>query len=80
LTHPTVDRDDNALGRILGGSADRNVRFNDLRNVLLRLGFNEWVRGSHHIVTHSAVVEIINLPNRESMGWRSHPRSARSVG
>lgn len=49
------------LDQILRGSADANVDFNDLRNLLNALGFREHIRGSHHIFTHSGVIEIVNL-------------------
>jgi hypothetical protein len=39
------------LDKILRGSADANVDFNDLRNLLGALGFREHIRGSHHIFT-----------------------------
>jgi hypothetical protein len=49
------------LERILLGRSDANVRFNDLRSVVLALGFDERVKGDHHIFTRSGVEEIINL-------------------
>lgn len=56
---------DSVLIQILRGSADTNIRFGELRGLLLRLGFVERVRGSHHIFTHNRVAEILNLqPNR----------------
>jgi hypothetical protein len=49
------------LERILGGTADANVRFRDLRRLLKALQFDERVRGDHHIFSREGVVEIINL-------------------
>lgn len=34
--------------RVLSGSSDRNIRFDDLRGLLKRMGFDESVRGDHH--------------------------------
>lgn len=34
--------------RILSGSSDRNVSFDDLRGLLKRMGFDESIRGDHH--------------------------------
>ena len=45
----------------MGGQADRNIRFDDLRGLLERLGFDERVRGDHHIFTRRGVREIIDL-------------------
>ncbi|PIU83304.1 MAG: toxin HicA [Elusimicrobia bacterium CG06_land_8_20_14_3_00_38_11] len=46
---------------ILSGLSDKNTRFNDLRKLLLSLGFAERIKGSHHIFTKSGVIEIINI-------------------
>ena len=52
------------LDRILGGSSDANLRFNDLCHLLKRLGFEERVRGSHHLFRKQGVEEKINLQNK----------------
>jgi predicted RNA binding protein YcfA (HicA-like mRNA interferase family) len=46
---------------ILGGRSDANIPFADLCNLLIRLGFEERIRGSHHIFRKSGVEEKINL-------------------
>ncbi len=33
---------------VLRGLSDNNIPFNDLRNLLLKMGFEERVKGSHH--------------------------------
>lgn len=49
------------LDRISAGAV-RNVRFSDLRRLVLALGFRSLrVRGSHHIFGHPDVAELINL-------------------
>ncbi len=50
-----------ALLKILRGTSDANVAFADLVLVLSTLGFQERVRGSHHIFTRIGVEEILNL-------------------
>jgi len=47
--------------KILTGSADSNIEFAELCKLLARLGFEERVRGDHHIFTRDGVAEIINL-------------------
>jgi len=37
------------LQTILRGRSDANIRFADLRALLLHLGFSERIRGSHHL-------------------------------
>jgi predicted RNA binding protein YcfA (HicA-like mRNA interferase family) len=54
------------LERVLRGSSDANVDFDDLRNFLAALGFRERIRGSHHIFTSSGIDEIINLQPKRS--------------
>jgi predicted RNA binding protein YcfA (HicA-like mRNA interferase family) len=50
--------------RILSGAADSNVEFRELCRFLIRLGFEERVRGDHHIFAKENITEIINLqPN-----------------
>lgn len=46
---------------ILGGRSDANVRFNELRRVVLALGFQERIRGDHYIYSRQDVDEIINI-------------------
>ncbi len=47
--------------RIIAGRSDANIRFDDLRTLLRRLGFAERVRGSHHTFRKPGVVDKINL-------------------
>jgi hypothetical protein len=49
------------LLKILRGKSDANISFDDLRNLLLHFGFQERVRGSHHIFVKELVEELINL-------------------
>jgi hypothetical protein len=49
------------LDQILGGRADANIAFRDLRAMLKRLGFVERIKGDHFIFTRDGVDEIINL-------------------
>jgi len=47
--------------RILRGGADANIGFDDLCHLLRRLGFEERIRGSHHVFRLAGVDERINL-------------------
>lgn len=49
------------LKRLLSGTADAAIRFDDLCQLLQSLGFEERVRGSHHLFRKSGVEEKINL-------------------
>lgn len=59
-----MSRRQRVLLRVLSGTADRNMRFRNLRGLLLDLGFNERIRGDHHIFVRDDIVEIINLQPR----------------
>jgi len=49
------------LLKVLMGSSDKNIDFNDLCNFLKRLGFLEYTRGSHHMFRKEGIEEKINL-------------------
>ena len=49
------------LFTILRGTSDKNIRFDDLRHFLIRLGFHERIRGSHHIFRKDKIEEKVTL-------------------
>ena len=60
-----MSRHVNALQRLLSGTADQTIRFDELCAMLDRLGFAERRRGgSHRIFSRDGVVEILNLQPR----------------
>ena len=61
---------------VLGGGSDANIRFDDLRNLLFSIGFEERTRGSHHLFTRPGVAERVNL-QRE--GSHAKPYQVRQV-
>jgi hypothetical protein len=70
---------DSVLLQVLRGSSDANIRFADLRNLLLRLGFEERVKASHHIFTHEGVAEILNLQPRSSFAKPYQVKQVRKI-
>jgi predicted RNA binding protein YcfA (HicA-like mRNA interferase family) len=46
---------------ILSGNADANVPFSGMIKLLRHLGFDERIKGSHHIFSRKGVSEILNL-------------------
>lgn len=54
------------MQRILSGRADANIRFSDLCALLRRLGFDERIRGSHHVFIRDGLDEILNLQPKGS--------------
>jgi predicted RNA binding protein YcfA (HicA-like mRNA interferase family) len=53
---------DKVLEDVLSGKKDGNINFNELCNLLERLGCKlERIAGSHHIFSFSDIVELIDL-------------------
>lgn len=67
------------LERILRGTSDANIGFDDLCGLLRHLGFAERIRGSHHIFTREGVPEILNLQPRGSQAKPYQIRQVRGV-
>ena len=64
------------LEKLLRGSSDTNIRFDELCHLLEAKGFRMRVSGSHHIFTKSGVIERINI-QRE--GSKAKPYQVRQV-
>ena len=68
---------DKLLFRILRGSSDANIPFDGMRSLLRSLGFQERIRGSHHIFTKEGVDEILNLQPKD--GGKAKPYQVKQV-
>lgn len=64
------------LEKLLTGTSDASIPFEALCNMLERLGFEERIRGSHHIFTRDSVQEILNL---QPKGANSKPYQVKQV-
>ena len=67
---------DKTLEKVLRGASDANIEFDDLRQLLDGLGFQERVRGSHHIYSKDSIIEIINL---QPKGSKAKPYQVKQV-
>jgi hypothetical protein len=67
------------LQRILGGKADANIRFDDLRQLLIRMGFELRTRGSHHIFRKAGIEEKINIQRDGNLAKPYQVRQVRAV-
>ena len=74
-----MDRNGELKQRVLSGRADANIRFDELRIFLSRLGFVERVRGSHHVFRKEGVRERINLQRDGSHAKPYQVRPVRQV-
>ena len=64
---------------ILMRRSDADVSFEGLCALLGRLGFNEHIKGDHHVFTRSDVEEILNLQPRGGKAKRYQVKQVRNV-
>ena len=67
------------LQTILRGRSDANIRFAELCALLQYLGFEERIRGSHHIFRKQGVVEKLNLQRDDGHAKPYQVRQVRRV-
>ncbi|HWS52530.1 MAG TPA: type II toxin-antitoxin system HicA family toxin [Pyrinomonadaceae bacterium] len=65
--------------QILRGTSDANILFDDLCQLLRRLGFEERIRGSHHSFRRAGVEEKINLQRDDGKAKPYQVRQVRAV-
>lgn len=58
------------------GVSDANIPFTQMCHLLIKLGFKERIRGSHHIFTKDGIEEIINL---QTKGSKAKPYQVKQV-
>ncbi|MBI2807372.1 MAG: type II toxin-antitoxin system HicA family toxin [Planctomycetes bacterium] len=71
-----MSRHEKMMERILGGSADKNISFGDLRSFLKGLEFVERINGDHYIFSKEGVEEILNL---QPKGSKAKPYQVKQV-
>ena len=64
------------LTSILSGSSDKNIVFESLCRLLIRLGFEQRIKGDHFIFSREGVDEIINL---QALGNMTKPYQVKQV-
>lgn len=69
----------NTLEQVLSGTSDANISFNDLCQLMSWLGFDERVRGSHHIFRKSGIVERVNLQRDGNKAKTYQVRQVRNI-
>ena len=74
-----MDRYEELRARVVEGKSDANINFEDLCRLLLRLGFEERVRGSHHIFRKQGIRELINLQQEGNKAKVYQVRQVRQV-
>lgn len=69
----------NVLEKILHGTSDPNIRFTEVCQLLKKLGFEERVRGSHHIFVKEGVEEILNIQSKSGKAKPYQVKQIRNV-
>jgi len=64
------------LDQILRGGSDQNVTFDDLTSLLVSLGFEKRIKGSHHVFSKDGIEEIINI---QPSGSQAKPYQVKQV-
>ena len=67
------------LFKVLGGTSDANISFNDLCGLVKRFGFEERTRGSHHVFRKEGIEEKINLQRDDDKAKPYQVRQVRAL-
>ena len=67
------------IDKIMRGTSDANIAFDDLCRLLRSKGFVERIRGDHHIFTKDAVEEILNLQPKSGMAKPYQVKQVRAL-
>ncbi|HEY9605117.1 MAG TPA: type II toxin-antitoxin system HicA family toxin [Allocoleopsis sp.] len=70
---------DKLLAKILSGTSGSNIPFAQICQLLRRFGFEERIRGSHHIFTKEGIEEILNLQPKDSQAKAYQVKQVRAV-
>ncbi len=74
-----MDKFQKLLLIIIEGSSEANISFDDLSQLLFRLGFEERIKGSHHIFRKAGIEEKINLQRDGSKAKKYQVRQVRQI-
>ena len=67
------------LRRVLSGTSDASIRFDDLCHLLKSLRFEMRVRGSHHVFRKAGIEEKVNLQREGNEAKPYQVRQVRTV-
>jgi predicted RNA binding protein YcfA (HicA-like mRNA interferase family) len=70
---------DKILLKILTGTSDTNISFNELCLLLKSFDFEERIKGSHHIFTREDIDEILNIQPKESKAKPYQVKQVRDI-
>ncbi len=67
------------LFKVLRGTSDANISFNDLCGLVKKFGFEERTRGSHHVFRKEGIEEKINLQRDDDKAKPYQVRQVRAL-
>jgi hypothetical protein len=74
-----MSKADKTFEQILSARADANIRFDEMRLLLTKLGFRERIRSSHHIFTRPGIEALIDLQPKQGKCKPYQVRQVRDV-
>jgi predicted RNA binding protein YcfA (HicA-like mRNA interferase family) len=74
-----MTQQDKLLAKILRGTSDANIPFDSLCKLLQDLGFEERIRGSHHIFSKNDIEEILNLQPKQGKAKAYQVKQVRNL-
>lgn len=74
-----MSKHEKLLIKILRGTSDKNIDFEEFRNLLLRLGFEERIKGSHHILTKEGIEDILNIQPKSGKAKPYQVKQVRNI-
>ena len=74
-----MSRQEKLIQKILQGHSDENISFSSLCVLVKNFGFDERIRGDHHIFTMNGVDEILNLQPNNSKAKSYQVRQVRNI-
>lgn len=72
-----MSKSDKTYEKVMSGTANANVSFGDLCNLMIKLGFTERVKASHYIYIKQGVPDIVNL--QAARDGKAKPYQVRQV-
>ncbi len=65
--------------KLLTGTKDKDISFNELCKILSYLGFEKRVKGSHHIFYKEGIEEILNIQPKRSKAKPYQVKQVRQI-
>ena len=74
-----MSKTEKLLLKVLRGVSDSNISFDQICQLLVNLGFEQRIRGSHHIFAKDRVDEIINIQPKGSQAKAYQVKQIREI-